>query len=85
MVNSEIVERCRWAVAHNHGHPSATWSTGEQLVVALILHDRAHLNTMHYTFDQAAEHLCESMRFSWNELASWLADIRAALAFDSRS
>lgn len=74
-----IAERCRWAREHNQGHPSATWSTSEQLAVALVLRDRAHLNTMGYTTEQAAEHVCSEAHLSAYELTGWLNDLRSVL------
>jgi hypothetical protein len=79
---TDVLHRCRWALAHTDGHPLGAWSTGEQLAVALVLRDRQHLAAMDYTPQQAAERVAGGM---WNppaDMNEWLAAIRIALARD---
>lgn len=79
-----IIERCRWARAHNEGHPSSSWPAGEQLAVALVLRDKDHLATMGYTLEQAADSVCSQARLSAFELTGWLNDTRAAVESDQQ-
>jgi hypothetical protein len=73
----DVSRRCRWAVDHNDGHPSAAWSTGEQLAVALVLADGQHLDDMDYTIEQAMERVAGGMLEPPRDLAKWLTNIRA--------
>lgn len=75
----EITERCRWAVDYNEGHPSSSWSTGEQVAVALVLRNKDHLATMGYTTEQAVDRVCDEAQLSAFELTGWLNDIRSAI------
>ncbi len=75
----EITERCRWAAEHNEGRPRSDWPTGEQVAVALVLRDKAHLTDLGYSTEQAAERVCAEARLTPFELTGWLNDIRAAL------
>ena len=74
-----IIERCRWARAHDESRPSSSWPTGEQLAVALVLRDKDHLAEMGYTLEQAADSVCNQARLSAFELTGWLNDTRAAV------
>ncbi|MDR7299867.1 hypothetical protein [Haloactinomyces albus] len=74
-----VVERCRWARAHNQGHPLPSWSTAEQVAVALVLRDTDHLAAMGYTVEQAADRVCAETQLSAFGLTGWLNDTRAAV------
>ncbi|MCU1685777.1 MAG: hypothetical protein JWQ81_6516 [Amycolatopsis sp.] len=75
----DIVRRCRWALAHNNGHPNGAWSTGEQLAVALVLADTAHLAAMDYTASEAARRVQGGMVSPPSNMRRWLATVRAEL------
>lgn len=76
---ADVVRRCGWAQQHNDGHPSPTWSSGEQLAVALVLRDRAHLDAMGYTVQEAAQRVHGGMASPPSDFGVWVAGIRAAL------
>lgn len=75
----DVLDRCRWAQAHNAGRPSGAWSTGEQLAVALVLRDDEHLAAMGYTVQEAAQRVADGM-WSPPDMSRWLAAIRAELS-----
>lgn len=75
----DVLARCRWARAHNDGHPRGVWSTGEQLAVALVLRDHEHLTAMGYTSTQAAQRVIGDTGMPAEQIPAWLAAIRGAL------
>ena len=72
----DVTARARWARACNNGHPSAAWSTGEQLAVALVLNDHQHLADRGYTVAEAAQRVAGGMYFPPADLDTWLNEIR---------
>ncbi|MCA1677165.1 MAG: hypothetical protein LC799_34965 [Actinobacteria bacterium] len=76
---ADIAWRCRRAREGLGGHPSPAWSTGEQLAVALVLRDRAHLDAMGYTPRQAAQRVHDGMLVPPADLGAWLEGIRVQL------
>lgn len=76
----DILSRCRWALRHNDGHPSGAWSTGEQLAVALVLRDGAHLDLLGYSVPGAARRVYENMLFPPAAMGAWIESIRVRLA-----
>lgn len=78
-----LVSRCRYAQQHNGGHPIPAWSTGEQLAVALVLKDKATLDAMGYTQQEAANRLAAEMwtPHTGEEFMRWLKALRVELAF----
>ncbi|MEU9837329.1 hypothetical protein AB0D67_37830 [Streptosporangium sp. NPDC048047] len=78
----DILGRCRWAKRHNDGRPSGAWSTGEQLAVALVLRDRAHLDGMGYTVQEAYQRVYGGMISPppYDEFGAWFNSIRGRLA-----
>jgi hypothetical protein len=76
----DVLRRCRWAQINNHGHPSGVWSTGEQLAVALVLHDHEHLEAMDYTPTEAAQRVLDGMLDPPADVNAWLAAIRVELS-----
>ncbi|ASU78646.1 hypothetical protein CDG81_10590 [Actinopolyspora erythraea] len=82
VTKDEITERCRWAREHNAGRPSRQWPVGEQLAVALVLRDRAWLESTNHSTETATELVCEQARLSAFEFTGWLNDIRAVLESD---
>jgi hypothetical protein len=53
----DITTRARLALNHNGGVPLNAWSTGERLVVALVLGRTDLINAMGYDRDEAVERL----------------------------
>jgi hypothetical protein len=79
----DLVSRCRMAIEQFDGQPSGAWSTGEQLFVALVLKDKATLDALDYTAQQAAQRLIGE---GWAptdpvEFKRWLTAIRVEVAF----
>ncbi|GHE32232.1 hypothetical protein GCM10017673_38840 [Streptosporangium violaceochromogenes] len=79
LTSDDILRRCRWALDHG-GHPSAAWSTGEQLAVAIVLKDHAHLDAMGYTVEQAYQRVLAGMVSPPTDLGAWFEAIRVRLA-----
>jgi hypothetical protein len=78
---ADITARARWARDHNDGHPESAWSTGERLVVALVLGDQATLDSEGYTRQQALQRLSGDLEFhGYPDYAeTWITGIQAAL------
>jgi hypothetical protein len=79
----DLVHRCRLARRTNDGHPYGTWSTGEQLFVALVLRDRDTLDAMDHTVQEAAQRMLGEF---WTPsdpatFLRWLEAIRVEVAF----
>lgn len=79
MDERDLIARCRHARTHNGDRPSGTWSTGERLGVALVLKNKAVLDEMGYTPQEAAQRLfgdpCSPDRPE--EFVPWLNAVRA--------
>jgi hypothetical protein len=73
------LRRCRVARAHNDGHPLPGWSTREQLAVALVLEDKAHLEAMRYTVQEAAQSVHDGMLSPPAAFGAWIESIRIRL------
>lgn len=50
--STDIARRARWALDHNGGRPNGAWSTGEQLIVALVLYRYDFLAENGWTADE---------------------------------
>lgn len=79
----DLVSRCRMAIEQFDGQPSGAWSTGEQVFVALVLKDKATLDALDYTAQEAAQRLIGE---GWvptdpAEFKRWLTAIRVEVAF----
>lgn len=74
----DVAKRVRIARREHRGHPSGVWSTSEQLAVALVLRDRAHMRAMGYTEDEAIQRVADGMSIR-EDMRGWLDDIRAAV------
>ena len=72
-----MIARARWARDHNNDDPEPGWSTGEQLIVALILDNQAFLRAADYTERQVLQRLSGDLLGGDPE--AWIADARAAL------
>jgi hypothetical protein len=58
------------------GHPFGTWSTGEQLAVAVVLEDREHLEAMGYTLEEASQSVRDRMADPPEDMAAWVKAVR---------
>jgi hypothetical protein len=58
------------------GHPFGTWSTGEQLAVAVVLEDREHLEAMGYTLEEATRSVRDRMMVPPADMAAWVTAVR---------
>jgi predicted nucleic acid-binding Zn ribbon protein len=78
---ADITARARWAQARNNGHPEPAWSTGERLIVALVLGNQATLDSEGYTRQQALQRLSGDLAFygCTADAEIWITGIRAAL------
>jgi hypothetical protein len=76
-----ITARARWARDRNDGHPEPAWSTGERLIVALVLGDQATLDSEGYSRQQALQRLSGDLAFHGYpaDAETWITGIRAAL------
>lgn len=74
---ADTIRRSR--IARERGSINGAWSTGEQLAVALVLKDKAHLERMDYTPQEAAQRVYGGMIIPPRDFNAWLADIRASL------
>lgn len=79
---ADLLRRARWARDHNGGQPDAAWSTGEFLIVALILGDQATLDGMNYTRPEVESRLMGDLRYYGylGDVGAWLDQIRMELA-----
>ena len=78
---SAITRRAQWAIDHNDGRPEPVWSTGERLAVALVLRDKATLETEGYTRQDTARRLAGDLSYYGYgaDADAWLREIRAAI------
>lgn len=78
---ADIAARARWALDLNGGHPNPAWSTGERLIVALVLNDQATLDAEGYTRQQALERLAGDLEWHGYTAGAetWIADVRSVL------
>jgi hypothetical protein len=76
----DITRRCRWALAYNDGTPDPAWSTGERLIVALVLTDDAYIAAEGYTKAGVLSRLAGDIGGS--NPGAWLAYVRGALEDD---
>lgn len=69
--------RCVLAESENDGHPFGSWSTGEQLAVALVLNDADHIKALGHTIADAIERLEGDLMGSC-QVGGWLNMVRRA-------
>lgn len=74
---ADITAKARWARGHSAGYPKPAWWTGEKLIVALVLKNRANLHAVSYTEHEARQRLSGDLLGA--DVNQWLADIRVAL------
>jgi len=78
-LTADTLRRARWARDHNDHYPNGAWSTGEQLIVALVLNNFAHLTDMDFEPDEAAKRVAGGMYFPPADIDTFIADIRRQL------
>lgn len=78
---ADITRRSIWAINNNEGRPYPAWSTGERLIVALVLGDAATLEAERYTRQEALQRLGGDLAYYGygGDPETWIAGIRAAL------
>jgi hypothetical protein len=78
-LTADTLHRCREARAA--GAVSGAWSTGQQLLVALVLNDTAHLAALDYTAQQAHERVYANLPVPMTpqQYVAWLNDLRLEL------
>jgi hypothetical protein len=67
---TDAVDRCVRAAIDNDRHPFGVWSTGEKLLVALVLWDQQHLDAEHYSYPEAMNRVASGI--DRTELPGWL-------------
>jgi hypothetical protein len=72
-------ERCRRVRTLFDGRIPEAWPAEERLSVALVLFDRAHLEAMDYTPQQATRSVADRMLTPPTDLEAWLERIRDEL------
>jgi hypothetical protein len=78
-VAADIARRCRRVAEVHDGRVSGAWSMREQLAVALVLRDRAHLQGMDFTPQEAAQTVRDGMVNPPADMNAWLDAIRGEL------
>jgi hypothetical protein len=68
----DITTRARLALKYNDGIPEPAWSTGERLVVALVLGRTDLINVMGYDRDEALERLAGDLYGSVADAEAWV-------------
>jgi hypothetical protein len=78
---ADITARARLARDHNDGRPMPAWSTGERLIVALVLGDQATLDNEGYTRHEVLQRLAGDLAFHGDttDPATWITRIQAEL------
>lgn len=76
---SMTLDRCR--TARDTGAIPGAWSTGEQLLVALVLGDEMHLRRLGFTAQDAHERVFGDLRVAMKprEYLVWLNDLQAGV------
>lgn len=72
----DAVRRCVRAARENGWRPLGVWSTGEKLMVALVLWDRQYLEDEHYGYDEAMTRVAGGLSMDREELPRWLDSVR---------
>lgn len=76
---ADTVKRAITSVRDNEGHPLGVWSTGEKLVVALVLWDQAYLDAEDYTYAEAMDRVAGGIQVDRDALPLWLDRARIAV------
>jgi hypothetical protein len=75
----DIAAKARWAIVHNDGQPNPAWSTGERLIVALVIDDPDTLAEEDCTRHQVLQRLAGDIGGTVAEAEAWIKEVRAAL------
>lgn len=78
----DTVRRATRAKVENDGHPLGVWSTGEKLVVALVLWDREYLQEEMYSYAEAMDRVAGGIQVSREDLPGWLDRVRLQVEGD---
>lgn len=78
----DITARARLALNYNDGIPAPAWSTGERLVVALVLGRTDLINAMGYDRDEAIERLAGDLYGSAADAEAWVENVAARVRAD---
>jgi hypothetical protein len=78
----DITTRARLALKHNGGVPLGAWSTGERLIVALVLARTDLINAMGYDRDEAVERLAGDLYGSVADAEAWVEKVAARVRAD---
>jgi hypothetical protein len=76
---ADITGRARWAIVHNDGRPNPAWSTGERLIVALVIDDPDTLTEEDYTRHQVLERLAGDIGGTVAEAEAWIEEVQGRL------
>ncbi|MBB3665976.1 hypothetical protein FB384_004935 [Prauserella sediminis] len=72
----DAVRRSVTSVRENDRHPLGVWSTGEKLLVALVLMDREYLADEGYSYDEAMTRVAGGIGVDRGQLPEWLDRVR---------
>lgn len=73
---ADAVNRSVISAKENEGRPLGVWSSGEKLVVALVLWNRAYLDDEDYTYGEAMDRVAGGIQIDRDELPLWLDRVR---------
>lgn len=76
---TDTVKRCVTSVRSNDGHPLAAWSSGEKLLVALVLWDQAYLHAEGCSYATAMDQAASGIQLDRAALPGWLDQVRLAV------
>lgn len=72
----DTVNRCVISAIENERHPLGVWSSGEKLLVALVLWDQAYLDAENYTYGEAMDRTASGIRLNRDDLPGWIDRVR---------
>lgn len=77
LFTADMAGRARWARDHNESQPKGVWSTGERVIVALILGNAAALREEGETEQSARSRLAGDIGV--DDVTPWLERVRQEL------
>lgn len=72
----DAVNRAVISAQENEGHPLGVWSSGEKLLVALVLWDQEYLYAERYTYAEAMDRVAGGIQIARDDLPLWLDRVR---------
>lgn len=75
----DIAGRARWARDHGDGYPEPAWSTGERLIVALVLGSTAYIDAEGYSRAEVLDRLAGDIGGTRADAEAWVEEVRGAL------